>query len=151
MELGDLFDIDLKTRGAWLSFGPAPEWALVSALIEKRIGKLTDEPSLNLLRAQKKAIDDDLAVPAKVRIRFLPSEMLEKIREHPKNMVKVSLAMACVTGWEGLTSNGADLEFNAKNLEAVALSNDSFVQFAARACINLPLLSAWRDREVKKN
>ncbi|VAX22502.1 hypothetical protein MNBD_NITROSPINAE03-2048 [hydrothermal vent metagenome] len=152
MELGDLFDRELKTKGVWLAFGPAPEWALVSALLQKRIDKLdNDESSAVLLRAQKEAIENDLAVTARVRIRFVSNEILEKIKNHPKKTGRISLALACVTGWEGLTSNGDDLEFNAKNLEAVALSNDLFVEFAGRACMNLPLLSAWRDREVKKN
>ena len=151
MELGDLFDRELKTKGAWLPFGPAPEWALACALLEKRIAKLDDESKVTLLRAQKEAIDDDLAVPARVRVRFIANEMLEKIKNHPAETRQVSVTLACVTGWEGLTSNGAKVEFNAKNLEAVALSNSSFVEFAARACGSLPLLSAWRDREVKKN
>ncbi|VAX17047.1 hypothetical protein MNBD_NITROSPINAE04-860 [hydrothermal vent metagenome] len=151
MELGDLFDRELKTKGVWLPFGPAPEWAQVSALLDKRIDKLEDESLIALLRSQKEAIENDLAVTARVRVRFVPNDMLEKIKKHPKKTNRISLALACVTGWEGLTSNGDDLEFNAENLEAVALSNDLFVEFAARACMNLPLLSAWRDREVKKN
>lgn len=151
MELGDLFDKELKTKGAWLPFGPAPEWALVSSLLEKRIGELEDESKAALLRAQKEAIEDDLAVPARVRVRFLTGEMLGRIKDHPEKTRRVSLALACVTGWEGLTSNGSEVEFNAKNLEAVAISNNSFVEFTARACMSLPLLSAWRDREVKKN
>lgn len=151
MELGDLFDKELRRKGAWLPFGPAPEWAYVSSLLDKKIGQLDNESSAALLRAQKEAIDDDLSATARVRVRFLGNEMLEKIKSHPAKTRQVSVALACVTGWEGLTSNGVEVEFNAKNLEAVALYNSSFAEFASRACMSLPLLSAWRDREVKKN
>ncbi len=151
MELGNIFDTALKREGTWLPLGPAPEWALAANLMEMRIEELEDDRAAGILRSHKEAIEKRLQTGAKVRVRFLPFETLMKIRNHPERTRKVSLALASVTGWEGVKSRGEPVEFNARNLELVAVSNDSFMDFAGRVCRNLALLTAWRDREVKKN
>ncbi len=152
MEFGLLFDDSLRREGAWLPYGPAPEWVVAVRKLEQLADENAGNSNLAALKesvaAVRAKIDD---VGAKVRVRFIDHETMVRIMTHPERTRKISLALACVTSWEGMTSGGEPLAFNAKNLRMAALSNDGFVEFACRVCRDLPVLTQWGSMEIKKN
>lgn len=151
MELGKVFDETLRREGVWLPLGPAPERLLCAGLMEKRAGEIGQSETARTLRAEAAAMRGSLASPARVRVRYLASDVYAEVMSHPEKTRRLSLVMASVTGWEGLTSDGEAVEYSAPNLRAVAEGNDAFAGYVLRVCRNLPLLSSWLDEEIKKN
>lgn len=136
MELGKVFDQTLRRDGVWLPLGPAPEWLVCAGLMDKRAGELGQSDAARVLRAEAAAMRARLASPARVRVRYLPPDVYAKVMSHPEKTRRLSLVMASVTGWEGLTSDGEPVEFSAQNLRAVAEGNDALAGYVLRVCRN---------------
>ncbi|MBI4827224.1 MAG: hypothetical protein HY804_00140 [Nitrospinae bacterium] len=158
MELGGLLNEELRTVGAWLPLGPAPERIHALHYLRERA---KDSPALI---AEADAMERALESAAALRVRFIhaspwpPAHRLGRGRPlclpfygRPRGAAPtISIALMAVTGWRGVTANGEPLEFNARNLRLAAESNPDFAAFAARAAANLPSLTAWRIKEAKK-
>jgi len=152
MEFGSLFDSSLRSEGVWLPYGPDPAWVVAVGKLERLVDENSGSSNLAALQESLAVVRNKIGdAGARVRVRFIDHERLSWIMTHPAKTRKISLALACVTGWEGMTSGGEPLVFDAQNLRMAALCNDGFVEFASRVCRDLPLLTQWGSMEIKKN